>query len=100
MFLSLLCSEETNVGKERLHLFINSRTAIAGSIIGLLLFFLPLEEEYWFLRLEEKYWFSLVFTTRRGVLVFLRFLRLEEEYWFLRLEDEYWFSLGFFFYRK
>ena len=41
------------------HMF-NSRTAMAGAIISLLL----------------------VFTTRRGVLVFLRFLRLEEEYWF------------------
>ena len=28
--------------------FINSRTAIAGAIIGLLLVFLRLEEEYWF----------------------------------------------------
>ena len=35
-----------------IYLFINSRTAIAGAIIGLLLVF---------------------FTTRRGVLVFLRF---------------------------
>ena len=77
-------------------MLINSGTAIAGAIIGLLLFFLQFKEFelYWgvfysceavslaklycgalgFLRLEEEYWFSLgLFTTRRGVLVFSRF---------------------------
>ena len=50
----------------------NSRTAIGGAIIGLLLVFLQFKE-------IELYWGA-------------DFLRLEEEYWFLRLEEEYWFS--------
>ena len=80
--LRISCVEQTVHGLLRkiIVIIINSRTATAGAIIGLLLVF---------------------FTTRRGVLVFSRFLRLEEEYWFslgfLRLEEEYWFSLGFFF---
>ena len=46
--------------------FFNSRTAIAGAIIGLLLVFLQFKE-------FELYWGAVFFTTRRGVLVFLRF---------------------------
>ena len=34
--------------KENRPIFFNSRAAIAGAIIGLLLVFLRLEEEYWF----------------------------------------------------
>ena len=40
---------------------INSRTAIAGAIIGLLLVFLQFKE-------FELYWCAVFFTTRRGVL--------------------------------
>ena len=66
--LRISCIEPTVHGLLRkiIVIIINSRTATAGAIIGLLLVF---------------------FTTRRGVLVFSRFLRLEEEYWF---------SLGFY----
>ena len=39
----------------------NSRTAIAGAIIGLLLFFLQFKE-------FELYWGAVFYTTRRGVL--------------------------------
>ena len=41
--------------------FINSRTAIAGAIIGLLLFFFTIQR-------IELYWGAVFFTTRKGVL--------------------------------
>ena len=67
--LKALCSKNLTLLTEYfvdhiLDLFINSSTAIARAIIGLLLVFLQFKEFelYWgavfFLRLDEEYWFS------------------------------------------